>query len=118
MADAQAAVASAENNLANIDIRSSISGSVYNVPVAQYDFVRDGDDLLDVADLNHIQVRAYFDEPEIGKLAIGQPVKIVWDAKRDEAWHGHVALVPTTIFTYGTRNVGVCIITIDDPTPI
>jgi HlyD family secretion protein len=117
VADSQAAVASAENNLANIDIRSSISGSVYNIPVSQYDFVRDGDDLLDVADLNRIQVRAYFDEPEIGKLAIGQPVKIVWDAKRDEIWHGHVALVPTTIFAYGTRNVGVCIITIDDPTP-
>ncbi len=79
--------------------------------------MHDGDDLLDVADLNHIQVRAYFDEPEIGKLAIGQPVKIVWDAKRDEVWHGKVALVPTTIFTYGTRNVGICIITIDDPTP-
>jgi len=117
VADAQAAVASAENNLAKVDVRSSISGSVYNIPVAQYDFVRDGDDLLDVADLNHVQVRAYFDEPEIGKLAVGQPVKIVWDAKRDEVWHGHVALVPTTIFTYGTRNVGVCIITIDDPTP-
>ena len=116
VADAQAAVASAENNLANVDIRSPISGTVYNIPVAQYDFVPFGDDVLDVADLTRLQVRAYFDEPEIGKLAVGQPVKIVWDAKRDQVWHGHVALVPTTIFTYGTRNVGVCIITIDDPT--
>ena len=116
VADAQAAVASAENNLANVDIRSPISGTVYNIPVAQYDFVPFGDDVPDVADLTRLQVRAYFDEPEIGKLAVGQPVKIVWDAKRDQVWHGHVALVPTTIFTYGTRNVGVCIITIDDPT--
>lgn len=117
VADAQAAIAAAENNLANVDIRSPINGSVYNIPVSQYDFVPFGDDILDAADLSRLQVRAYFDEPEIGKLAVGQPVKIVWDAKRDEVWHGRVALVPTTIFTYGTRNVGVCIITIDDPTP-
>ena len=116
VADAQASVTSAVNNLANVDMRSPIKGTVYNIPVSQYDFVPFGDDILDVADLSRLQIRAYFDEPEIGKLAIGQSVKIVWDAKRDQAWHGRVALVPTTIFTYGTRNVGVCIITIDDPT--
>ena len=36
---------------------------------------RSGTDLIRVADLNHVEVRAYFDEPEIGKLAAGQPVK-------------------------------------------
>ena len=117
VADSAAAVTAAQSNLANVDIHSPISGTVYNIPVNQYDFVPFGDDILDVADLGRLQVRAYFDEPEIGKLAVGQAVKIVWDAKRDQTWHGHVALVPTTIFTYGTRNVGVCIITIDDPTP-
>lgn len=117
VADAQAAVLSAENNLANVNIHSPINGSVYNIPVSQYDFVPFGDDILDVADLTKLQVRAYFDEPEIGKLAAGQPVKIVWDAKHDEVWHGHVTLAPTTIFAYNTRSVGICIITIDDPTP-
>lgn len=116
VADSAAAVAAAESNLANVDIHSPINGTVYNIPVNQYDFVPFGDDILDVADLKRLQVRAYFDEPEIGKLAVGQSVKIVWDAKRDQSWHGHVALAPSTIFTYGTRNVGVCIITIDDPT--
>jgi HlyD family secretion protein len=117
VADSEAAVASAQNNLANVDVHSPINGTVYNIPYNQYDFVTFGDDILDVADLNKLQVRAYFDEPEIGKLAVGQPVKIVWDAKRDEAWHGHVSLAPTTIFEYHTRNVGIALITIDDPTP-
>jgi HlyD family secretion protein len=117
IADSNAAVASAQSNLANVDIRSPIDGTVYNIPVNQYDFVPFGDDILNVADLNRMQVRAYFDEPEIGKLAVGQPVKIVWDAKRDKTWHGRVSIVPTTIYPYGTRNVGICIITIDDPTP-
>jgi HlyD family secretion protein len=117
VADAQAAVDSALANLANVDIRTPIAGTVYNVPFQQFDFVKFGDDMVDVADLKHLKVTAYFDEPEIGKLAAGQPVKIVWDAKRDHDWHGHVTLAPTSIFVYGNRNVGVCIISIDDPTP-
>ena len=117
IAEAQAAVASAQSNLANVDIRSPIAGSVYSIPVNQYDFVGSGDDILNVADLKRLQVRAYFDEPEIGKLAIGQAVTIVWDAKRDQIWHGHISLTPTTIFAYNTRSVGIALITIDDPTP-
>jgi len=87
---------------------------VYSIPVSQYDFVPAGEDLMDVADLNRIQVRAYFDEPEIGKLAVGQAVKIVWDAKPSQSWHGHISRAPSTVITYGTRNVGECIITVDD----
>ena len=65
-------------------------------------------------DLNHIQVRAYFDEPEIGELQSGQAVKIVWDAKPNRVWHGHIDRAPTTVTQYGNRNVGECVITVDD----
>ncbi len=67
-----------------------------------------------MADLSHIQVRAYFDEPELGKLAVGQPIKIVWDAKLGRTWRGHIARVPSTIITYGTRNVGEVLISVED----
>jgi HlyD family secretion protein len=114
MNDARAAVAAAESSYAGVYIHSPLSGTVYSIPVSQYDFVPAGEDLMDVADLNRIQVRAYFDEPEIGKLAVGQAVKIVWDAKPNQAWHGHISRAPSTVITYGTRNVGECIITVDD----
>jgi HlyD family secretion protein len=114
LGDAQAAVAAAQNSYANANIRTPLSGSVYSIPVSQYDFVSAGEDLMDVADLNRIQVRAYFDEPEIGKLAVGQAVKIVWDAKPSQTWHGHISRAPSTVITYGTRNVGECLITVDD----
>jgi HlyD family secretion protein len=112
--EAKASVAAAESSLAAVNIRSPLAGTVYSIPVSTYDFVQAGEDLMDVADLNRIQVRAYFDEPEIGKLAVGQAVKIVWDAKPDLTWHGHISRAPTTVITYGTRNVGECIITVDD----
>jgi len=112
--DAKAAVASAQSSYAGDNIRAPIPGTVYSIPVSTYDYVPAGENLLDLADLNRIQVRAYFDEPEIGKLAVGQAVKIVWDAKPTQTWHGHISRAPSSVITYGTRNVGECLITVDD----
>ena len=114
LADAKAGVAAAQKAYADANIRSPLAGTVYSIPVSQYDFVQAGENLMEVADLTKVQIRAYFDEPEIGKLAVGQAVKIVWDAKPDTVWHGHVSRVPTTVISYGTRSVGECIIAVDD----
>ena len=114
LADARATVASAQSTYAGSNIRAPIPGTVYSIRVSAYDYVQAGEDLLDLADLNRIQIRAYFDEPEIGKLAVGQAVKIAWDAKPSQAWHGHISRAPSTVTTYGTRNVGECLITVDD----
>ncbi len=114
VAEARASLASAQSSYAGVNIRAPHAGTVYSIPVSEYDFVPSGDDLLDVADLNRLRIRAYFDEPEIGNLAAGQPVKIVWDAKPLQTWHGHITLAPTTVISYNTRNVGECIITVDD----
>jgi HlyD family secretion protein len=67
-----------------------------------------------MADLKQIRVQAYFDEPEIGKLAVGEPVTIVWAALPTRVWHGHVVRTPSTIITYGTRNVGEALVSVDD----
>lgn len=112
--DARAAVTAAQSTFSNANIRTPIDGTVYSIPVTDYDFVNAGESLMDVADLKRIQVRAYFDEPEIGKLAVGQAVKILWDAKPNQVWHGHISRAPSTVITYGTRNVGECLITVDD----
>ena len=114
ISEGQANLTAARHSVAGVNMRTPLSGTVYAIPVSQYDFVAAGEDILDVADLNRIQVRAYFDEPEIGGLARGQAVEITWDAKLGELWHGHIARAPTTVITYGTRNVGECIITVDD----
>lgn len=115
VAQAEAAVEAARTVFAGVDIRAPFSGTVYAVPVTQYQFVPAGETLLQVADLTKLQIKAYFDEPEIGQLKAGQPVKIVWAAKPLQVWHGHVLQAPTTIIAYGgTRNVGECIITVDD----
>lgn len=112
--EARAALFAAQSGYSGVDVRAPFAGTVYALPVQKYDSVQAGEALINVADLNRLRIRAYFDEPEIGSLAAGQPVDIVWDAKPDQVWHGHVEQAPTTIITYGTRNVGECIITVDD----
>jgi len=114
LTDARAAVTAAQRAYTSANIRTPIAGTVYYLPSAQYDYENSGDDLIYVANLKRIRITAYFDEPEIGGLAVGQPVTIKWAAKPDAVWHGHIEQAPTTIISYTTRNVGECIIDVDD----
>ena len=112
--NAQAAYASALDTLQKENVRAPFAGTVYSVSTRTSDFVPGGFQLLQMADLKQIQVQAYFDEPEIGKLAVGQPVTIVWAALPNRTWHGHVIRTPSTIIAYGTRNVGQALVSVDD----
>lgn len=114
VADAQSAFDATRQTLDRTNVRAPFAGTVYSLPVSKTEFVEAGKLLLQMADLTRIQIRAYFDEPEIGRLAVGQPIKIVWDAKPGHAWHGHISRVPSTIINYGTRNVGEVLVTVDD----
>lgn len=114
--DSQAALSAAQQQLSQDVIRAPFPGTVYSLPVKAYDFVGAGEELIQLADLTKMQVRAYFDEPEIGKLRLDQKVTVKWDARPNELWHGHIIRVPTTVITYGTRNVGECLIAVDDAT--
>lgn len=121
IARAQAAVAEAEASLASArkvqeqtQVRARSSGTVYSIDATPTSFVETGHLLLQMADLAHERVRAYFDEPDLGRLAVGQKVTIKWDAKPGQEWHGHIERVPVTVITYGTRTVGEVLVEIDD----
>jgi HlyD family secretion protein len=114
LADAQANAAAARQVLAETKVLAPISGTVYTIDARPTAFVEQGKLLLELADLNHVRVRAYFDEPEIGRLTVGQPIQIKWDAKPGRIWHGHIVRVPITVIVYGTRTVGEVLIDIDE----
>jgi len=114
VADAQANLAAAKAVLAQTTLKAPIDGTVYSMPVTTSDFVEEGKLLLQMADLKQMRVRAYFDEPDIGKLAVGQKIRIVWDAYPGREWHGHVTSMPSTVVSYNTRNVGEVLVAIDD----
>ena len=122
MARAESAVADAEANLAaarqveaQMQIRAPVAGTVYSLDATPTALVEAGHLLLQMADLSHERVRAYFDEPDLGRLAVGQKISIKWDAKPGQEWRGHIERVPVTVITYGTRTVGEVLVAIDDP---
>jgi HlyD family secretion protein len=105
-AEAQAAYEDAVEALSKSRVRAAFDGTVFSLPVKQGAFVQTGDLLLQEADLSKLLVRAFVDEPDIGRLQIGQPVEATWDAVSGRTWTGSVSSVPSTVKPRGNRNVG------------
>jgi HlyD family secretion protein len=104
--EAQAAYAAAEDTLRQLNIRAPSDGVVYSLPVHQGDYVNPGDLLLQSADLSKVLVRAFVDEPDVGRLTPGQIIEVTWDALPGRMWRSTVSNVPTTVKQRSTRNVG------------
>ena len=115
VADAKAALNAAQHVESQTEIRAPITGTIYSMDASPSEFSAAGNLLLEIADLHNERVRGYFDEPDLGRLAVGQPVVIRWDAKPGVEWHGHISRLPSDVVTYTTRNVGEALIDFDAP---
>jgi HlyD family secretion protein len=113
LVDAEANAAAARDVLSKTSYRSPIAGTVYSVDAHPTEFAEAGKVLLQMADLRKERVRAYFDEPNIGQLSLGQSIQIKWEAKPGRTWSGHVVRIPATVIGYTTRVVGEVLIDID-----
>ena len=105
-AEGSATYAAAQVLLRDANVRAEREGVVYSLPVREGQYVNPGDLLVQVADLLTVQLRAFVDEPEIGRLAKGQKVAVTWDALPGRSWEGTLTRVPTTVTLRGTRTVG------------
>jgi HlyD family secretion protein len=105
-AEARAAYAAAEDLLQHSNVTAPFAGTVYQMPVKRGSYVNGGDLLVQVANLEKVRVRAFVDEPEIGRLAMGQQVEVKWDAIPGRNWDGTLTRVPTSVTMVGTRTVG------------
>ncbi len=114
LADAEASLAEARQVVAHTTVHAPAAGTIYSFDATPTEFVEEGKLLLQLADLQHERVRAYFDEPEIGRLEVGQKIQIKWDAKPGRIWNGHIERTPVTVINLGTRSVGEVLVKIDD----
>src|SRR5205814_3029488 len=96
-------------------IRSPMSGIIYNLSVRPGAYVTPGGLIANVGRLDKLRVRVYVDEPELGRVAVGQPVTITWEGLPGQTWNGTVEKLPTEIVTLGTRQVGEVLCSIDNP---
>jgi HlyD family secretion protein len=112
---AQAAYDAAEDALRQLNVRAPFSGVVYSLPVLQGAYVNPGDLVLQEADLSKVRVRAFVDEPDLGRLVGNDPIEVTWDALPGRIWHSTVSMTPAIIKLHGTRNVGETTCVVDNP---
>ncbi|HET9402798.1 MAG TPA: efflux RND transporter periplasmic adaptor subunit [Candidatus Acidoferrales bacterium] len=111
---AQDSVRDLEQKEKSTHIFAPISGTLYSLPVKMNDPVRPGDLLAAVADLKHIRVRAFVDEPELGGMEAGQTAIITWDALPNKSWTGKTGQPPKEVVARNTRSVGELLCTVDN----
>jgi HlyD family secretion protein len=95
-----------EQKLSSTHGTAPADATLYSLPIHQGDFVKEGDLLAEMADMHHVRVRAFIDEPELGQIDLNQTVEIFWDAHPDRVWTGRTEVVPKQVVAHGTRNVG------------
>ena len=106
--EAEAAAALAKHNLALSVVRAPIGGTVYQFDQRIGGFVNLGDIIANIGRLDQVRVIVYIDEPDLGRVGIGMPVTITWEAMPGRVWKGVVEKLPTQVVQLAgtTRQVG------------
>jgi len=112
--EAQDQVLSLEEKLRSATVVAAADGTLYSLPVRVGDYVKVGDTLAAMADLSHVRVRAFVDEPDLGSLEANQVVQVSWDAKPGLTWTGRTEQVPKQVVARGTRSVGEVLCSIEN----
>jgi len=111
---AHASVRDLEDKLESAHGTAPFDGTLYSLPIHSGDFVKEGDLLAELADLHHIRIRAFIDEPELGQVDVHQSVDIFWDAHPERIWNGWTEVLPKQVVTRGTRSVGELICSVNN----
>ncbi|MCC6264176.1 MAG: efflux RND transporter periplasmic adaptor subunit [Bryobacterales bacterium] len=112
---ARTALAGARRVAAQRTVRSPIAGTLFELAARLGAWLNPGDLVGRVGDLDAVRLSVFVDEPELGKVQIGLPVTIRWDAQPDRTWIGKVDRLPTRVQAFGTRQVGEVLCLIDNP---
>jgi HlyD family secretion protein len=113
--EAQAALEQARTRLERSHIHAPVPGEVYNLPARAGAYLNVGDQVAEVGNLRQLLVSIYIDEPDLGRVSVGMPVTVSWDARPGRQWKCAVEKMPTQVVVLGTRHVGEALCTIDNP---
>jgi HlyD family secretion protein len=103
-----------EEQLTSTEVVAAAAGTVYSVRLKRGEHVHAGDQLLAVADLRRVQVRAFIDEPDLGGIRLGQDVVVAWDGLAGRSWTGHTTRIPAAVVSRGERSVGEVLCSVDN----
>jgi len=89
------------------------TGLIYSLSVKPGSYVTKGQLLAQIYQLGKIMLRAYVDEPDLGRVQKGQQVRIEWDGMPNRQWAGLVEKRAEQVVPLNSRSVGYVLCTID-----
>jgi HlyD family secretion protein len=93
------------------------SGVIYSLKVKQGSFAEKGQLLAQIYMPGKVVLRAYVDEPDLGRIRKGQPVRIEWDGLPNRQWTGTVVKPAEQVVAMNSRSVGEVLCSIDGGPP-
>jgi HlyD family secretion protein len=102
-----------EQQLKAESVFAPLSGLIYELPVKRGSYVMNGQLLAQIYTPGKIRLRAYVDEPDLGKIGENQTVIIEWDGMPDRQWTGRVDKPAKQVVTLDNRSVGHVLCSVD-----
>jgi HlyD family secretion protein len=93
---ARALVEEAESTLADLTVRAPTRGTVTNRLVDVGEVVAAGTPLFELVDLDHLYLKVYVPEKELGKVRLGLPARIYTDAFPERPFAATVRYISST----------------------
>jgi HlyD family secretion protein len=95
-----------ERRVAALTLRAPFAGIVSGLPRHAGERVEAGQVVASVTDPAHIRVRARVDEPDLPRIAAGQPISVTFDGLPNRRWPGRVTAVAAGLRDDSGRRVG------------
>lgn len=95
-----------EARVARLTVKAPSAGIVYGLPRRPGERVDAGQVVASVADPARRRLRARVDEPDLPRIAPGQPLTATFDGLAAREWQGRVTAVSATLRDEGGRRVG------------
>jgi membrane fusion protein YbhG len=90
---ARQSLAVTETRLGYATLVSPMSGMVLSKSIEPGEYVSAGTPVVTVADLENIWLRAYVNETDLGRVKIGQRVRVTTDTYPGKSYQGHVSFI-------------------------
>lgn len=113
--EAEAVLAEADRAISSLLIRAPRAGTLFSLPVREGDFIARGDLVARVGDLGTVRARILVDEPDLGRIALGDTALLTADAYPAREWGCEVDRLATEIVEHGARRVGEVLCTAANP---
>jgi HlyD family secretion protein len=95
-----------ERQLQMETVQSPTTGLIYSLQVRSGSYVAKGQLLAQIYQPGKIMLRAYVDEPDLGRIRKGQMVQVHWDGLPDRQWQGMVDRLAEQVVALNNRSVG------------